>query len=226
MPAPSHHRPSRPHIISLIHTFHARKTATNFNRLDLAAEELDLLEDQLMKLAGLDLHERSSVFTNVLNKQLLYALKNGAPDFVELYLNRGASASGLHPSLSFQPNKELKVYNIANIESGDVPPFALAVEELYRGAGLKSDSHIERLARSCGGEKPHPELSDSSLVDAKRQYNVEHMERILSKCADGALLVKRKWSVFDDKVEEKDEHIENTANHILFVSHEAMRATM
>jgi hypothetical protein len=185
-----------------------------------------------MKLEGLDLQEnwqKDRVFATVLNKQLLYALKNNAPDFVELYLSRGAKASGLHPSPGLKDNAVLsrKVYNVGN---GDVPLFALAVEELYRGAGFKSDSHIERLARSCGGEKPRPKLSDSSkrqsLVGVERQYNVEHMERILSKCADGALLLKRKWSVFDDKVEEKDEHIENTANHILFVSHEAMRATM
>lgn len=205
----------------------------------MAEEELDLLEDQLVKLGGLDLQEnqqQGSVLVNVLNKQLLYALKNNAPDFVELYLSRGAMASGLRPSPSFKFDEE-QSKEVYNLESGNVPPFVLAVEELYRGAGLKSDSHIASLARHAG-QTPRLKLCNNSKlnsehkipVDGERRYNVEHMERILTQCADDALILKRIWSVFDEKVKNKEEgkndkdedkveenKRENTANHILFV---------
>eukprot|EP00054_Salpingoeca_dolichothecata_P012515 m.69394 g.69394 ORF g.69394 m.69394 type:complete len:1427 (-) comp19982_c0_seq1:42-4322(-) len=118
-------------------------------------DRLDIAKDALMKEVNLNNEELSAC----LGKNLMWALKNNNPEFVELCLDSGAKVSQLVPTSDFTQSTTGK------------PDFQSAVEELYWASGENPHSHMQYLLNS---RKP-------ALREGERKHSLKRVERILEK---------------------------------------------
>eukprot|EP00050_Salpingoeca_kvevrii_P002038 m.185860 g.185860 ORF g.185860 m.185860 type:complete len:1506 (-) comp10522_c1_seq1:295-4812(-) len=98
------------------------KQAMLWNRLDMAKKAL--------QSAGASKEEQREM-EEILNFNLMWALKHNSPDFVELYLEHGANAWSLRPTQATESVKKTQ--------------FELAIEELYEGAHRDRNGHVRYL---------------------------------------------------------------------------------
>lgn len=208
----------------------------NFQRLDLAVEALNRLDEDLAQDRLQDLSEAGKRRATAGNRQaksaaqnvasvsrdailaesLMAALRANEPDFVKLYLDYGAKVHKLQPSASNLQQHDQMIKSHRVIGSSDefpgdmlkrleeLPPCAVAVEQLYYERACTPNNNIKALVRGRG---------------YLRDYNVVAMEKLLRKkmVTGTSFHILREWKVFNGNKSAMQE-CEAVANHMLFVS--------
>jgi hypothetical protein len=202
----------------------------NFDSLDMAKRTLKelstaVIDSKKAASKGDDaIHIDKSVYDDLLNNNLMFALTNNSPEFVELYLDYGASVSSLkptHPELTTKHKKDIAKLDGRKTKGKKLqlqtympklPPVALAVEELYQSAGQSSHSHVCQLVQNSKYQSGTVSNIEDFTLGKTRLYNVIHMERLMQDLVGGSFNMERDWSIFDEKAKNEKANKEDPEN--------------
>jgi hypothetical protein len=181
-----------------------------FQRLDLAKEALK----------EADSSGKNPQRAEVLNTNLMMALTHNEPEFVNFYLEQGATTRGLEPSKSFKITDGKRPLHTTAKDDQDaesvrkLPAMAQALEELYTKAAHAEHTHVATFVNTS--KYLHKGLTSYG----QRKYNVLHMERLMQELIGGGFSIARMWSIFTttEPDEAQLEEQEQIASHALFVS--------
>eukprot|EP00043_Microstomoeca_roanoka_P012869 m.125275 g.125275 ORF g.125275 m.125275 type:complete len:1533 (-) comp15614_c1_seq2:98-4696(-) len=181
------------------------KQAMYFDRIDVARKALAEASEEDIK--------------QCINSNLMAALLNNKPNFVELYLSYDAKIYQLQPT-------DTK-FDYSSRELNELPKFAHAIEELYRKEADRPHSHVRKLVELSNTDNTGRPLgrvaTGKKNQQDPRRFNVTRLERIFSRLVSKDFEVKRKYSIYKDM--DKEESVsadlefqrEAQAAHMLFL---------
>eukprot|EP00055_Hartaetosiga_balthica_P002905 m.5717 g.5717 ORF g.5717 m.5717 type:complete len:1485 (+) comp2458_c0_seq1:201-4655(+) len=155
-----------------------------------------------------------------LNDNLMAALVNNKPEFVQLYLDYGARISNLKPTKSYKSIVE--AYNLKQENSklellSNLPDYMVAIEELYYMEAKKTQSHVGNLLRLGRSKRlnvkaPRGKKTSHKEFFSDRMLNIKNTERTLAGLISSSFKFERN---FDADLDLKKKEFQ--ASHMLFL---------
>eukprot|EP00043_Microstomoeca_roanoka_P012871 m.125316 g.125316 ORF g.125316 m.125316 type:complete len:1141 (-) comp15614_c1_seq5:98-3520(-) len=188
--------------------FHSGRTLLNKLKQAMFFDRIDFARNALLEAS-------ESEIKQCINDNLMAALLHNKPEFVSLYLSYDAKIYQLRPTGKTN----------SDIEWKKLPPFALAIKELYKKEAERKYGHIRQLAEasliSAGdtqSRRPLERLVTKTPVEDL--YSVSRMEKILSRLVSSDFEVQRDFAYYKpeyDGVPDIEAKRESQATHMLFL---------